>query len=319
MDRRTEPLLREGSSVAEPGKCNEICDAMSVDLEYYYHVEAFAHHIPRSQWPSFPSRVRQNTERVLELLNRYHCRATFFVLGWVAEREPSLVREVAEAVHEIACHSYWHRRVTTLSPAEFREDVKQARQTIEDAAGVAVAGFRAPTFSITRQSLWALEILAELGFTYDSSIFPVRHDLYGIPDAPRGIHQRQLATGQTIWEFPPSTVQVAGQNVPAVGGGYLRLLPMSFTRWAIRSIHRRERRPVMVYFHPWELDPGQPRLQAGWKSHIRHYTGLRKMEGRLDEILAQGRFQPLLELLQQKEPLSFSAQARIEWRGPTYS
>jgi len=286
-----------------------ITDGLSVDVEDYFQVEAFAHRVPRSQWPAFPSRVRQNTERVLRLLERNRCRATFFVLGWVAEREPSLLRDIVQSGHEIACHSHLHRRVHTLSPLEFREDVMRARDAIEDAAGVAVAGFRAPTFSITRQSLWALEILAELGFTYDSSIFPVRHDLYGIPDAPRGIHQRQLATGQTIWEIPPSTVQLAGQNLPAVGGGYLRVLPMSFTRWAIRSIHRRERRPVMIYFHPWELDPGQPRLQAGWKSHIRHYTGLRKMEGRLDEILAQGRFQPLLELLQQVEQPAMQARA----------
>ena len=286
-----------------------ITDGLSVDVEDYFQVEAFARRVPRSQWPAFPSRVRQNTERVLRLLERNRCRATFFILGWVAEREPSVVRDIVQSGHEVGCHSHLHRRVHTLTPMEFREDVRRARGAIEDAAGVTVAGFRAPTFSITRQSLWALEILAELGFTYDSSIFPVRHDLYGIPDAPRGIHQRQLASGQSIWEFPPSTVRVAGQNLPVAGGGYLRLLPMGFTRWAIRSIHRRERRPVMVYFHPWELDPGQPRLQAGWKSHIRHYTGLRKMESRLDEILAQGRFQPLLELLQQAERPAMYAQA----------
>lgn len=309
MDIRTEPLLREGASVAESGEPNGICDALSVDLEDYYHVEAFAHHIPRSQWPSFPSRVRQNTERVLELLNRYHCRATFFVLGWVAEREPALVREVAEAGHEIACHSYWHRRITTLSPAEFREDVKQARQAIEDAAGVSVVGFRAPTFSITRQSLWALEVLAEMGFKYDSSIFPVRHDLYGIPGAPRGIHQRQLPSGDSIWEFPPATVRLAGQNLPVAGGGYLRVLPMGFTRWAVRKIHHKDRLPVMVYFHPWELDPSQPRLQAGWKSRFRHYTGLQKMESRLEELLGNGRFQPVLELLNQVQQPALCAQA----------
>ena len=308
MDTRTEALLREGVSVPQSVELNLMCDALSVDLEDYYQVEAFAHHIPRSQWTSFPSRVRQNTERVLELLERCHCRATFFVLGWVAEREPALVREVAEAGHEIACHSYWHRRIPTLSPAEFREDVKQARQAIEDAAGVAVVGFRAPTFSITRQSLWALEILAELGFKYDSSIFPVRHDLYGIPDAPRGIHQRQLLSGNSIWEFPPSTVRLAGQNLPMAGGGYLRVFPMSFTRWAIRRIHHQDRLPVMVYFHPWELDPGQPRLRAGWRSRFRHYTGLEKMESRLEELLGNGRFLPLLELLNQVQQPALYAQ-----------
>ena len=286
-----------------------ITDGLSVDVEDYFQVEAFAHRVPRSQWPSLPSRVGQNTERVLRLLERNCCRATFFILGWVAQREPSLVRDIVQSGHEVGCHSHLHRRVHSLTPAEFREDVRRARGAIEDAAGVTVAGFRAPTFSITQKSLWALEILAEMGFTYDSSIFPVRHDLYGIPDAPRGIHQRRLPSGQSIWELPASTVRVVGQNLPAAGGGYLRLLPMTYTRWAIKRIHNQERRPVMVYFHPWELDPEQPRLQAGWKSQVRHYTGLGKMESRLDEILAQGRFQPLLELLQQVERPAMYAQA----------
>ena len=288
----------QGGKIAQ---VSDIRDGLSVDLEDYYHVEAFAHCVPHSQWSNFPSRVRQNTERVLCLLERNRSRATFFILGWVAEREPALVREVADAGHEIACHSHWHRRVLTLTPAEFREDVTRARGMIEDAAGVAVVGFRAPTFSITRRSLWALEILAELGFEYDSSIFPVRHDLYGIPNARRDIHQRQLPSGNSIWEVPPSTVRLAGQNLPVAGGGYLRVLPMSFTRWAIRRIHHRDRQPVIVYFHPWELDPGQPRLQAGWRSRFRHYTGLLKMESRLEELLGYGHFQPLLELLHQAE------------------
>lgn len=291
------------------GPDSGITDGLSVDVEDYFHVEAFAHHVPRSQWPSFPSRVRQNTERVLGLLERTRCRATFFILGWVAEREPALVREVAAAGHEVGCHSHLHRRVVTLTPEEFREDVKRARAAIEDAAGTAVVGFRAPTFSVTRQSLWALEILAEMGFKYDSSIFPVRHDLYGIPDAPRGIHQRALPSGNSIWEVPPSTVRLAGQNLPAAGGGYLRLLPMTFTRWAIRRIHRQDQRPVMVYFHPWELDPEQPRLQAGWKSRFRHYTGLRKTEGRLDEILTNGRFESLRNLVESVEQPASYAQA----------
>ena len=286
-----------------------ITDGLSVDVEDYFQVEAFAHRVPRSQWPAFPLRVRQNTERVLHLLDRNRCRATFFILGWVAEREPSLVRDIVQSGHEVGCHSHLHRRVHTLTPAEFREDVRRARGAIEDAAGVTVAGFRAPTFSITQKSLWALEILAELGFTYDSSIFPVRHDLYGIPDAPRGIHQRRLPSGQSIWELPASTVRVAGQNLPAAGGGYLRLLPMTYTRWAINRIHNQERRPVMVYFHPWELDPGQPRLKAGWRSRLRHYTGLGKTEDRLDALLVNGRFQPLRHFLQEVEQPRMSAQA----------
>ena len=300
---------RQASSVEETVDDGRIADGLSIDVEDYYHVEAFAGHVSRSQWPSFPSRVRENTERVLQLLERNRCCATFFILGWVAEREPALVRAIAEGGHEVACHSYWHRRVYTLTPEEFREDVKRAQAAIEDAAGVAVAGFRAPTFSITRRSLWALDILAELGFSYDSSIFPVRHDRYGIPDAPRGIHRRQLSSGGSIWEVPPATVRLAGQNLPAAGGGYLRLLPMRFTRWAIGRIHRRDGQPVVVYFHPWELDPQQPRLSVGWKSRLRHYTGLRHTENRLDEILASGCFRPILQLLPKVEQPAMHAQA----------
>jgi polysaccharide deacetylase family protein (PEP-CTERM system associated) len=286
-----------------------ITDGLSIDLEDYYHVEAFAGRVSPRDWPDFPSRVVENTRRVLRLLERHDCRATFFVLGWVAEREPALIREVAQAGHEIACHSHLHRRVLTLSPSEFREDVQRARAAIEEACGISPIGFRAPTFSISRQSLWALEILAELGFKYDSSIFPVRHDLYGIPEAPRAIHERRLAGGGSIWEIPPSTVRLAGQNLPVAGGGYLRLLPLSFTRWGMGRIHRRDRQPVIVYFHPWELDPEQPRLQASWKSRFRHYTGLQRTESRLDKILAQGQFQPLRQLLEGVEEPAAHAHA----------
>lgn len=283
--------------MSRSGKDVGVSDALSVDLEDYYQVEAFATHVSRSKWSQFPSRVRQNTDRVLRLFERHRCRATFFVLGWVAEREPALIREIVQAGHEVACHSHWHRPAHSLTPAEFREDVQRARGAIEDAGGTSVIGFRAPTFSITRQSLWALGILADLGFKYDSSIFPIRHDLYGIADAPRGIHRRQLPSGSSIWEIPPSTVRLGGQNIPVGGGGYLRIFPMAFTRWAIERIHRQEQRPVVVYFHPWELDPGQPRLSTNWRSRFRHYTALHKMEHRLDEILAKGRFVPLVTLL----------------------
>lgn len=271
----------------------ETVDGLSVDLEDYYQVEAFASQISRSKWSSLPSRIRQNTARTLALLDRTGCHATFFVLGWVAEREPGLIREVAQAGHEIACHSHLHRRLQTLKPSEFREDLRRSRNAIEDASCAKVVGFRAPTFSITNESLWALEILAEEGFEYDSSIFPIHHDNYGIPDAPRWAHQMRLSSGRTIWEIPPSTIRMGRMNVPFGGGGYLRLLPMFFTRWAIKTVHRRDRQPVIVYFHPWELDPGQPRMQGSWKSQLRHYRGLDKTEARLDEILSRGRFQPL--------------------------
>jgi polysaccharide deacetylase family protein (PEP-CTERM system associated) len=245
----------------------------------------------------FPSRVRNSATRVLELLERNRCKATFFVLGWVAEREPSLIREIAQAGHELACHGYLHRPLYQLTPSEFREDLRRSRAIIEDLSGTTVVGYRAPTFSITRQSLWALDILAEEGFEYDSSIFPIRHDLYGIRDACRWIHRRPLKSGRSIWELPPSTVRVGRMNLPFGGGGYLRLLPMTFTRWAIESTHRREGQPVMVYFHPWELDPAQPRLQANWKSRLRHYSGLAKTEVRLQKILSRGRFQPFVNFV----------------------
>lgn len=274
-----------------------LIDGLSVDLEEYFQVEAFASRIPRSRWPFIPSRVRHSAARVLQLLERNRCRATFFVLGWIAEREPSLIREIAEAGHELACHSHLHRPLYQLSQSEFREDLRRSRAAIEDAGGTKVVGFRAPTFSITRRSRWALQILAEEGFEYDSSIFPIRHDLYGIPDACPWIHREILPTGHSIWELPPSTVRIGKMNLPFGGGGYLRLLPMAFTRWAIKTTHRREHRSVMVYFHPWELDPDQPRLQGSWKSRLRHYRGLTKTETRLQEILSAGTFQPFVDFV----------------------
>lgn len=285
-----------------------LVDGLSVDLEDYFQVEAFASRIPRSRWPFFQSRVRSSATRVLELLERNQCRATFFVLGWVAEREPSLIREIAQAGHELACHSHLHRPLYQLSPSEFREDLRKSRETIEDVSGTKILGFRAPTFSITCQSLWALEILAEEGFEYDSSIFPIRHDLYGIPGACRWIHQKLLPSGQSIWELPPSTVRVGKMNIPFGGGGYLRLLPMAFTRWAIEKTHRSERQPFMVYFHPWELDPDQPRLEGNWKSRLRHYRGLQKTEERLQEILSAGVFQPFINFVRNFEECSLAPQ-----------
>jgi polysaccharide deacetylase family protein (PEP-CTERM system associated) len=275
----------------------EVVDGLSVDLEDYFHVEAFASRIPHSTWSSFPSRVRNSTTRVLELLERHRCRATFFVLGWIAEREPALIREIAQAGHELGCHSHLHRQVFRLTPKQFREDLRKSRKTIENVGGTKVVGFRAPTFSVTRRSLWALEILAEEGFEYDSSIFPIRHDLYGIPDACRWIHQKQLPSGRSIWELPPSTVRIGKMNLPFGGGGYLRLQPMDFNKGEIKTTHRQEGQPFMIYFHPWELDPEQPRLQGSWKSRLRHYRGLGKTESRLEEILAAGAFQPFVNFV----------------------
>ena len=276
---------------------SDLCDLLSVDVEDYYHVEAFAGCVPPSSWPDFPSRVRANTKRVLHIFEEYGCRATFFILGWVAEREPALVREIVEAGHEVACHSYSHRRVSTLTPREFREDLRRARAAIEDAGGVRIVGYRAPTFSIGRDNLWALEILCEEGFLYDSSIFPIRHDLYGFLGSPRFPYRRHFRSNQTLVEIPMSTVQVGGMTLPTGGGGYLRLLPMQYTRWAIRQIHEKERQPVVLYFHPWEIDPAQPRIAGTRKSRFRHYVGLGRMESRLSELLERGHFMPLIDFV----------------------
>jgi peptidoglycan-N-acetylglucosamine deacetylase len=265
-------------------------NGLSVDVEDYYHVEAFADRIQRETWSDYPRRVVGNTRRVLKLFEDAGARATFFILGFVAEKEPALVREIAAAGHEVACHSHMHRRVFTMTPQEFREDLRRAKGVIEDAGGQKVVGYRAPTFSIVEKSLWAIEILAEEGFIYDSSIFPVRHDLYGMPNAPRFPYRWMCPSGKSLIEIPPTTVRFAGRNWPAAGGGYLRILPMAYTRWALNRVRQREGRPAVVYFHPWEIDPDQPRLSGSVKSRLRHYSNLGRMEGRLRDLLAQFRF-----------------------------
>ncbi len=281
-------------------------DGLSVDVEDYFQVEAFADRITPEMWPRFPSRVADNTRRVLELLGRVGARATFFVLGWIAEREPRLVREILDAGHEVGCHSHLHRCIWRLSPQEFRADTHRACAAIEDSGGQKVVGYRAPTFSVVKESLWAIEILAEQGFVYDSSVFPIRHDLYGIPEAPRFPFRWDCTNGRSLFEIPASTVRLFGRNLPVGGGGYVRVLPMWYTRWGLRRIRQREGEPVALYFHPWELDPGQPRLSGNWKSRFRHYFNIRRAEERIRELLSLGRFVPLREYLQaqlQQRPL----------------
>jgi len=252
-------------------------------------VEAFTGVVNRSQWDSYPCRVENNTRRLLDILDEHATPATFFILGWVAERFPGLVREIVARGHEPACHSYWHRLIYTLDPEEFRQDTRRAKDAIEQAAGSAVYGYRAPSYSITARSLWALEILAELGFTYDSSIFPIRHDIYGTPDAPRAPF-RMTTAGGPLLEYPITTFRCFGKhNLPVGGGGYLRILPFWYTRFGI-SRARREGLPLIVYLHPWEIDPDQPRIQAPLKSRCRHYTNLDKMDGRLRRLLGYMHF-----------------------------
>jgi polysaccharide deacetylase family protein (PEP-CTERM system associated) len=265
---------------------------MSVDVEDYFMVEAFAGSVLRSSWNAWPSRVVASTQRVLDLFEKHNTKGTFFFVGWVAHEYPELVREVAARGHELACHSFWHRPVYSLTPEEFREDTRTAVTAIENAAGVKVHGYRAPSWSITKECLWALDILAEQGFTYDSSIFPIHHDLYGVAGAARFPYTVHCGNGLTLREHPPATVRILGQNLPGAGGGYLRILPMAYTHWLFRKFERDYNERVVVYIHPWELDPEQPRLKDKIKSRIRHYTNLEIMEARLAELLAEYPFQP---------------------------
>jgi polysaccharide deacetylase family protein (PEP-CTERM system associated) len=274
-------------------------NVLSVDVEDYFQVEAFASRVQFSDWTSYTPRVERNVFQVLDLFERYDVRGTFFVLGWVAEKFPNLVRAIADAGHEVGCHSYAHRRVLDMTPDQFRADLKRAGAVLEDEAQKPMRCYRAPSFSIVERTMWALDILKEEGFHVDSSIFPVRHDLYGVPEAPRFTHWKQTAAGE-ILEFPPSTVRYRGRNWAVAGGGYLRLFPYGVTYSAIRHINQVDRQPAMVYFHPWEIDPGQPAIRAGMKSTFRHYINLFTMEQKIERLLQDFRFTTLSEACQQQ-------------------
>ncbi len=279
-------------------------NALSIDLEDYFHVTAFADHTPPAAWGAHASRIEQNTARTLELLGGAGRQATFFVLGWVAEKYPRLVREIGDCGHEVACHSYQHRLVYQMSVEEFREDTRRAKEVIEDSCGRPVRGYRAPSFSIRRDSLWAFEILAELGFTYDSSIFPVQHPNYGMPEAPRFPFRVSTRRGCVV-EFPMPTLELGGRRAPLGGGAYLRILPYWYMRWGMRWINEREKHPVCVYFHPWEMDPNQPRINGSPSARLRHYLGLRGAKSKLRRLLADFEFCPVGSLvaeLQELEP-----------------
>ena len=267
---------------------------MTVDVEDYFHVSAFERSVPRSSWPSLESRVEANTERLLQLFESVGVRATFFVLGMVAEQLPQLVRRIVGGGHEIGSHGYAHRLIYDQSPIEFREDLRRSRAVLSDTTGVAVRGYRAPSFSITPRSTWALEIIRDEGFLYDASIFPVRHDRYGMPGSPRHFYALSQSAG-TLWECPGSTVRLAGANAPVAGGGYFRLLPYWWCQWGISRLNAREGRAAIFYLHPWEIDPDQPRLPGSLLSRVRHYRNLDKTEGRLRRLLADFRFAPLAE------------------------
>ena len=264
---------------------SRIANAFTVDVEDYFQVTAFERHISRERWHEIECRVVGNTRRLLELLDQRNVKGTFFVLGWVAEHYPDLIREIHSHGHEIGSHSYWHRLVYELTPDLFRQDLRASKQVLEDLIGQPVTSYRAPSFSITRRSLWALEILVEEGFTVDSSIFPIRHDRYGIHDSRPWLHRIETPSGP-IWEFPPSVVRVGRINLPVSGGGYFRLYPYALTAGCLRRINRHHGAPFMFYVHPWEIDPRQPRLRVGsYASRARHYVGLTRTHSRLDALL----------------------------------
>lgn len=271
-------------------------NALSVDLEEWFQVSNFDRVIDRRAWGALPSRVTAPTARLLDLFDEAGCRATFFVLGWVAERHPRLVRTVAERGHEIACHGYGHELVYALGPERFRADLRRARTVLEDAVGGPVHGYRAPSYSITRDSLWALSILVEEGFGYDSSIFPIRHPRYGIPGFARHPVRLDLGGGSAIREFPLTTAALGPLRLPVAGGAYLRFLPGALFRWAFGRLARNGE-PTVLYTHPWELDPGQPRPAVGWRVRVNHYFNLGRTEGRLRGLLRRHRFAPLGEVL----------------------
>ena len=275
-------------------------NALTIDVEDYFHVTAFDRHVKPEEWDNYPLRVQGNTMRILDMLDEFSLRATFFVLGWVAQRCPSLVKEIHRRGHEIACHGYGHQLIFRHSPQEFRRDVSKAKNILEDLCGEQVHGYRAPSYSITTNSLWALDVLVEEGFAYDSSIFPITHDIYGIPDGKRFPHKISTHSG-TIQEFPISTFSLKlgrwHSQWPIAGGGYLRLFPAALVARAIQSININENEPVIVYFHPWEIDPQQPRIKAGLKSRFRHYLNLDRMELKIRHLLDNFGFSSVKDVL----------------------
>lgn len=279
-----------------PATSGRPLNAMTVDVEDYFHVSVFDGVVPRSRWATLESRVERNTDRLLQIFADSGVKATFFVLGWVGERHPATVRRIAEQGHEVASHGFAHRLVYDLTATMFRADIRRSRAVLQEAAGTPVEGYRAPSYSVTPRSLWALDVLIEEGFRYDASIFPIRHDRYGIPVSSRHPYRLDRAMGSII-EAPGSTVRWGVMNLPVAGGGYFRILPYAWTRWGIGRINRLEQRPAIFYLHPWEIDPDQPRLPAGWLGRFRHYRNLGQTESRLKQLLADFDFAPMRTVL----------------------
>lgn len=294
----------ESGSTSTALRGDAISNAFTIDVEDYYHVSALAPAVPRDTWADRESRVSASTERLLGMLDEHRVKGTFFVLGWVADHVPSLVKRIAALGHEVACHGYSHQLIYRQTPGVFAEETRRAKTLLEDLTGLPVIGYRAASFSITPRSRWALDTLVELGFAYDSSIFPVRHDRYGMPGAARVPGRIQAPSGASIVEFPMSTARFGPVRVPVSGGGYFRLLPYWLTSRGLRDINEREGQPFTFYLHPWEIDVEQPRLRVNWISRFRHYTNLDKCEGRLRRLLAEFRFSTMSKVLKQRGLLS---------------
>jgi polysaccharide deacetylase family protein (PEP-CTERM system associated) len=312
------PQTGNGFANAGNGAAKVIVNAFTVDVEDYYMVSGFEKHISRAQWGEFESRVVPNTKRILRLLDAHDVKATFFILGWVAQYYPELVREIHAAGHEIGSHGYWHHLVYRQTPDEFRDDLRTSRDVIEAAIDQRVEIYRAPSFSITEKSRWALDILTEEGFRIDSSIYPIHHDRYGIADAQPGLHQIATPTGP-LWEFPPSVVSWKGVNLPVGGGGYFRLYPLPLTiRW-LRQINHDAQRPFVFYVHPWEIDPDQPRIDNGSRlSRFRHYVNVSHTERRIEALLEHFRFAPIGDVVpQQWDPVDRSRPSKTATEPPT--
>jgi len=273
-----------------------IQNAISIDVEDYFQVAALAESIKMSEWNSISPRVEENTHKILDLFDKYHVRATHFILGWVAERFPALVKEIANRGHEIASHGYSHQLIYNQTQEVFRQETNKSKNLLEDITGQEVLGYRAASYSITKKSLWALDILAEAGFKYDSSIFPVYHDRYGIHGSPKEPHILKTPNGQRLVEYPLSTYKIFGQTIPIAGGGYFRLYPFWLSRYFYRQVNKKQK-PFVFYLHPWEVDPGQPKVDVSWFSKFRHYNNLDQCEHRLSKLLSEFKFTTMKDKL----------------------
>ena len=284
--KRSAPVTHRPVSTPGPMSAIGLSNALTIDVEDYFQVSAFARHIDRNQWHTRECRIERNMDLTLELLDRYHIKATFFMLGWIADRYPQVVRSITEGGHELASHGYGHKRVTELTEGEFFGDVMMAKDVLEQISGTQIRGYRAPSFSLRPDNQWAFDALRRAGHTYSSSIYPVRHDHYGAPDSPRFLH-----TVHDLLEVPPSTLRLFGRNWPASGGGYFRLLPYEVSRWMLRRINWVEKQSALFYFHPWEIDPNQPRVAGiGVKTRFRHYVNLSHMQAKLERLFEDFRW-----------------------------